>query len=116
MFDDPNRIRELRRARDWSQQALAEKIGVSKVTISDLELGKMALTLDYMRRIAKALDVTPGELLNEEDNPLLPVGTERELVERYRDASADQRHNIDRVIEALTPAAGPARPRREQAA
>jgi transcriptional regulator with XRE-family HTH domain len=103
MFSDPNRIRVLRRARDWSQQTLADLVGVSKVTISDLELGKMQLTLEYMRRIGKALGVSPGELLTEEDNPLLPVGTERELIERYRDASPAERQNIDRVTEALTP-------------
>jgi transcriptional regulator with XRE-family HTH domain len=60
MFDDPNRIRELRLARDWSQQKLADLVGVSKVTISDLERGKMQLTLDYMKRIAAALGVTPA--------------------------------------------------------
>jgi transcriptional regulator with XRE-family HTH domain len=102
MFDDPNRIRELRLAKQWSQQALADKIHVSKVTISDLERGKMQLTLDYMKRIAAALDVTPGELLSPEDNPLLPTGSERELIERYRDATPDARENIDRVTEALT--------------
>lgn len=103
MFEDPNRIRELRRARDWSQQTLADKIHVSKVTISDLERGKMQLTLDYMRRIAAALGVTPGELLSIEDNPLLPAASdERELIERYRGASPEERANISRVTEALT--------------
>lgn len=108
MFDDPNRIRELRLAKDWSQQALAELVGVSKVTISDLERGKMQLTLDYMKRIAKALGVTPGELLSQDDNPLLPTGNERELVERYRDATPEARENIDRVTEALTSRKKPA--------
>jgi transcriptional regulator with XRE-family HTH domain len=103
MFDDPNRIRELRRDKDWSQQTLADMIGVSKVTISDLERGKMQLTLEYMRRIAAALGVTPGELLSADDNPLLPsAADERALIERFRDASPEERANISRVTEALT--------------
>jgi transcriptional regulator with XRE-family HTH domain len=102
MFTEPNRIRELRRAKDWSQQALADLVGVSKVTISDLELGKMQLTVEYMRRIGKALGVSAGELLTTEDNPLLPTGNERELVERYREATPDERQSIERVTEALT--------------
>lgn len=116
MSTDPNRIRELRRERDWSQQKLADLVGVSKVTISDLELGKMQLTLDYMKRVAKALGVTAGELLNIEDNPLLPAGSERELIERYREASSEERKNIDRVTEALISRRPPRPSDRERAA
>jgi transcriptional regulator with XRE-family HTH domain len=106
MFTDPNRIRELRRARDWSQQRLADLVGVSKVTISDLELGKMALTVDYMRRIAGALSTTggdaiaPGDLLLPEDNPYRPRNDEeREVIENFRAADKVQREMIRRVAE-----------------
>lgn len=105
MFTDPNRIRELRLARDWSQQTLADLVGVSKVTISDLERGKMALTVDYMRRVAAALTtsggrVTPAELLTIEDNPYLPRDdVEREVIEHFRQADTAQREMIRRVAE-----------------
>jgi transcriptional regulator with XRE-family HTH domain len=75
----------------------------SKAQISDLERGNRGLDIDWMRRIAKALGVTPGELLSQDDNPLLPVGEEREIVERYRHGSAEQRGNLARVVEALIP-------------
>jgi transcriptional regulator with XRE-family HTH domain len=60
--DAPNRIRELRLAAQpkLSQQSLADLVGVSKPTISDLENGKMTLTQDYMRRLARALHVLPA--------------------------------------------------------
>lgn len=109
MIDDPNRIRELRLARDWSQQTLADLVGVSKVTISDLERGKMALTVDYMRRIAAALSTTgahvaAADLLTPEDNPYGPRSDrERQVFENYRAADELQREMIERVAE---PAAG----------
>jgi transcriptional regulator with XRE-family HTH domain len=103
MADLPNRIRELRMAHDWSQDRLAEKVGCSKMQISDLERGNVSLTVEWMRRLAAALGVTPGELLNQEDNPLLPVGGERELVERYRHGSPEQRESLARVADALIP-------------
>lgn len=119
MMDDPNRIRELRLARDWSQQTLADLVGVSKVTISDLERGKMALTVDYMRRIADGLstsgdDVMSADLLPIEDNPRA-AHTEREraLLEHYRGADDVQRELIERVAE---PAASFRPASREQAA
>lgn len=105
MWEDANRIRELRLARSWSQQRLADLIHVSKVTISDLERGKMALTVDYMRRIADALSssgdpVAPADLLTTEDNPYLPRSDqERALLDHYRSADDVQREIIDRVAE-----------------
>jgi transcriptional regulator with XRE-family HTH domain len=105
MDDLPNRIRVLRLARDWSQDRLAEAVSCSKMTISDLERGNVGLTLEWMRRIAAALDLTPGELLTPDDNPLLPVGEEREIIERYRDGSPEQRENLARVADALIPPA-----------
>lgn len=111
MAELPNRIRELRIARDWSQDQLAAACGCSKAQISDLERGNRGLDIDWMRRIARALGITPGELLSLEDNPLLPVGAEREIVERYRHATAEQRSNLARVTEALVPA--PAKPPRK---
>lgn len=105
MFTDPNRIRELRMARKWSQQALAEKVGVSKPTISDLERGEMQLTVDYMRRIAAALStsgdlVTAAELLTIEDNPFIPRDdVEREVMDNLRHADEAQREMIRRVAE-----------------
>jgi transcriptional regulator with XRE-family HTH domain len=103
MAELPNRIREFRIARDWSQDQLAEACNCSKAQISDLERGNRGLDIDWMRRIAKALGLSPGELLSKADNPLLPEGEERDLVERYRQGSTDQRGNLARVAGALIP-------------
>ncbi|MDP9412681.1 MAG: helix-turn-helix domain-containing protein [Pseudomonadota bacterium] len=109
MADLPNRIRELRSARRWSQDILALAVGCSKPQISDLERGKKPLTVEWMRRIAVALDVPPADLLSREDNPLLLSEAERELIARLRSASPEQRQNVERVTEALIPYRGPDR-------
>lgn len=103
MAELPNRIRELRIARDWSQDQLADAAHCSKAQISDLERGNRGLDIEWMRRLAKALGVTPGELLAHDDNPLLPIGKEREIIELYRDGSPDQRDTVARVVGALIP-------------
>lgn len=103
--NSPNRIRELRIAATpkLSQQALADMIGVSKVTISDLERGSMQLTQDYMRRIAHALGVTPADILPKCDNPDGLSIEERELINQYRQATVDQREQLKRVAEVIAP-------------
>ena len=60
-----NRIKELREAHEPPLTAadLAQEVDTSQAQISRLENGKRELTEDWMRRIAKALDVEPADLL-----------------------------------------------------
>lgn len=57
------RIRKLRRARNWRQIDLADQSGVHEVQISDLERGTREPGLRTLGKIALALDTTLSELL-----------------------------------------------------
>jgi len=53
-----NRIRELRAAQhDLTQQALADRIGVTRQTVNAIELGKYSPSLEVAFRIAAVLGV-----------------------------------------------------------
>jgi transcriptional regulator with XRE-family HTH domain len=103
MEEAPNRIRELRLAAGLSQQAIADRINVSKVTISDLERGKMRLDVEYMRRIADALGCLPADLLPAKDNPWSLSEEERLLIDRYRQADHAAQEQLQRVAGVLLP-------------
>ena len=60
-----NRIKELRKARGWSQQRLADATSTSNQHIGYLERGERGLTVEWMDRIARAMDISPSELLRE---------------------------------------------------
>lgn len=60
---ETNRIREHRERAELTMAALGEKIGTSKQQISKLEKRQRPLTLAWMERIAKALDIPVIELL-----------------------------------------------------
>lgn len=47
-----NRVRELRAARDWTQAALAERLGVSRQTVISIESGRYEPSLSLAFRIA----------------------------------------------------------------
>lgn len=49
-------VRQLRQARGWSQQSLADAAGTAPAHVSRIEVGRINLTLDLMGRIAAALD------------------------------------------------------------
>jgi len=58
------RIRELRRARGWSQAELARRAGVRQATVSRMESGATTkVSLRVLERLAGALEVDPGYLL-----------------------------------------------------
>ncbi|MER8616015.1 helix-turn-helix domain-containing protein [Mesorhizobium sp. M1409] len=56
-------FREWRKRRGLSQEALAEMIGLTASSISQLENGKQGFTDSTLVAIAKALDCRPGDLL-----------------------------------------------------
>lgn len=57
------RLRELRQARDLTQEALAEAADLSGNYISDLELGLKVPSLTIIVRLSQALDVSGADLL-----------------------------------------------------
>lgn len=57
-----NRIRDLRKARGFSQEALAHASNIDRTYVSGVERGQRNIALDNIVRLAKALDVHPSEL------------------------------------------------------
>jgi len=55
-------IRVLRVRRRLSQEKLAERMGIERQQVSDIELGKRNLTLLTVTRICQALNCQPSEL------------------------------------------------------
>lgn len=96
-----NRLREMRVKAKVSQKALALATGVTQGAISNLENGKRALTVEWMRAFARALGCAPADLLDEQDNPYRLQDDEREFVRIYRAASAEDKEKLQRVTEAL---------------
>jgi len=57
------RIRELRLAKGFSQEALADEAGVHRTYMGSVERGERNISLDNIVRIARALKVGPSNLL-----------------------------------------------------
>lgn len=61
------RLREIRKAKGLTLQQVAERVkpsGTTPQTIGRLETGARTLTLEWVRRIADAMEVDPAELLS----------------------------------------------------
>ena len=56
------RIRELRVIRSWTQEALAERIGIETASLSNIENGKTYPSSDTIEGLIQVFDVSPYEL------------------------------------------------------
>jgi transcriptional regulator with XRE-family HTH domain len=94
-----NRIAELRKAQGLTLQALADRMGASNQQISHLEKGRRALTVDWVDRIADALDCHPFDLLDAP--PQAKSERERALLELFRGMSDQQQDAFFQATAAL---------------
>ena len=66
-------IKELRQAKGWTQQELADQAKVTRATVNRLENGRQtSIDLDVLERLAGALGVTPGLLITADGRPAKP--------------------------------------------
>ena len=58
-----NRIGEIRAQVGLSQEDLADRMGIHRVTVANIERGKQRLTQEWMLRFSEALNVSPEHLI-----------------------------------------------------
>ncbi len=56
-------IRERRTKLKWTQDVLADAIGMNRTSVVNIETGKQAVTLGTLYRVAHALGLDPWDLL-----------------------------------------------------
>jgi transcriptional regulator with XRE-family HTH domain len=60
-----DRLKTLRVRRALTQQELADRAGVSSNALNRIELNKAEPHMSTLRKLAKALDIDPSELVGE---------------------------------------------------
>lgn len=106
------RIKTFRKAKQYTQQQLADKVEVSRIYIQALESNRRLPSMKLLPRIADALGVQVVDLLYSSADPE-STGTGRVQLESVLDAddkdiwfrskklTEKERHRVTRVIEAL---------------
>lgn len=57
-------VRRLREAKGWSQEDYADRAGIHRTYVSDIERGRRNPTVTVVEKLAKPLDVEAGRLLD----------------------------------------------------
>jgi DNA-binding XRE family transcriptional regulator len=95
------RIAELRAMKGYSIAVMAEKVNANLQTYHDVETGKTRLSLDWMRRIARALECAPSDLLLPQDLAISLSDEEQQLVHHYRLLDVDRQKIVPGLIASL---------------
>ena len=83
-----NRIKTLRIAKKFTQEQVAEQIGISRQKYARIENGVNNITLDILSKIASVLDVAVGDItkvLDETPQVSYRAGTENESSKKIFD-------------------------------
>jgi transcriptional regulator with XRE-family HTH domain len=57
-------VRRLRQEKGWSQEDYADRAGIHRTYVSDIERGARNPTITVVEKLAKALQVNAGALLD----------------------------------------------------
>ena len=97
----PQKLRELRTKKGWSQGQLGKKIGADLQRISKYERGVMWPTMELMVRIAKAFDVTVDYLIREEKNVAVSKIKNQELLQKIEEINGLPEKDQDTIVSFL---------------
>ena len=95
------RIRKFRKAKGLSQEALAEKIGISTTHMSHIETGSTKLSLSVFVDLANVLTVQVDDLLNDQETISIARAT-RELNQILENCTTEQLNVVADTIKAMT--------------
>lgn len=99
-YEIGQRIRKFRKAYNFSQEQLAEKVGISTTHMSHIETGNTKLSLSVFVKIAEALSVQTDELLYDIP-PINRTIIKHEIEEILDSCSQQDMHVLIDVIKTL---------------
>lgn len=92
----PNYLKEWREFRKMSQASLAKAVDTTQHMIAYLESGERGLSAKWLRRLAPALNTTPGMLLDHNPNAL-----DSDIIDIWAHASERQQRQLSDIAKTL---------------
>lgn len=90
-----NRFYELRTKKLISRADVAEKAGLSDRTYADIERGSVNMRIETFLRLCQALNITPNDVLVQEDNMQI---SDTQLVEKLENCTEIERKTACELV------------------
>lgn len=98
MMISNDKIKSLREQRDWTQEEMAEKLGLTRNGYAKIERGESLPSLERLDEIAKIFDVNVVELLNLNEKNVI-FQTQNQEVNYYQQSIHNE--NLQNEIDKL---------------
>ena len=97
------RIREYRKSRHFTQETLAEEIGISPTHMSHIETGSTKLSLPVLVDLSRALDVPADVIIQTETRPRAAEkdSSFSEFADIYKSLSAEKQKALLQIAKLL---------------
>lgn len=92
----PHYLKEWRKFRRMTQQDLADAVGTTKAVIGLIENGDRGLSDKWARRLAPALNTSPGYILDHD-----PENLPTSILDIWADIPAENRPAAERMLQSL---------------
>jgi transcriptional regulator with XRE-family HTH domain len=92
------KLRQARKAAGLTQEDMADRVGLSRPSITNIELGKQQLPLHMLDSFASALGMKPCELLPEDTREQITRKRLKKLADKLEPLPKDKREWINRVV------------------
>jgi len=104
-----NRIAQARKARNITQQQLADHLGIAQQTLANYEVARLRLPTSMLPQLSEILGRTPDELLGYEAKPKpkhRPVSRLDKQIERVRQLPRSKQQVLMDIMEGFLSQAG----------
>lgn len=91
-----NKLHKIRKRAGMTQAEVAEAAGLSDRTYADIERGTVNMRIETILRICDVLDITPDDVLTEEDIPEELL--QKDLMERLNKCRPHERETALRIM------------------
>lgn len=93
-------LKELRKSRGWRQSEVADKVGLSRSAISNIEAGKRALTLNTLKRFCEVycIDISYFDIETKNFDETLDLTTRLEKIFNSEYIDDDKKDELYRDI------------------
>jgi transcriptional regulator with XRE-family HTH domain len=99
-----HKIRKLRELRNYSQEFMALKLGISQVAYSKIETGQTQMNLQRLEKIAETLEIDPFTLMSFDDKYIFnnhsPHNQGGNIVNHYHNEK-EERQNLSLRVKKL---------------
>lgn len=92
----PNYLRAWRIYRKLTQEQLADRVGTNANMIQYLETGERGLSAKWLRRLAPALDTTPGMVLDHDPHDL-----DTDIIDIWAHADKREQRQLSEIAKTL---------------